>query len=240
MKQFLLLPRPAGAYKLHLPPYPKAVIFDWDDTLVESLACIAAAINETREAFGLPSWSKETVRKNCRRALKETFPDWFGERWEEARQYYYDHFRVLRESTPMEEKAGAGELLRWLKRRSIPAVVVSNKRHDLLCREIERVAWQDLMSAVSGTMDAPLPKPAREHVDHALGKAGLAACESVWFVGDGDTDVLCARAAGCTPIFIGDAEEARSMEVVHAFNGCPDVLDLLVGMHEKAMCPAQL
>lgn len=231
---FLLRRRPAGACDLPLPPYPKAVIFDWDDTLVESLGCIEAAINETREAFGLQRWSRDEVRVNCRRALKETFPVWFGARWEEARDFYYARYYPLREATPMEEKRGASELLGWLNRHAVPLAVVSNKRHDLLCREIERVGWQDLISAVSGTLDAPKPKPAREHVDHALGKAGLMASEDVWFVGDGDTDVLCARAAGCTPVFVGDPQEAHRLGVTHLFAGCSDVLDLLVRMHENA------
>lgn len=219
---------------MRLPPYPKAVIFDWDDTLVESLTCIADAINKTREAFGLAPWSREEVRVNCRRALKETFPVWFGSRWEEARDFYYNHYYPLRESLPMQEKAGASALLGWLNSQSVPVVVVSNKRHDLLCREIERTKWTDMILTVSGTMDAPKPKPAREHVDHALGKAGLTANEDVWFVGDGDTDVLCARASGCTPIFLGKEEEAHHLGAAYFFAECSDVLDLLVQMHEKA------
>lgn len=218
-----------------MPPYPKAVVFDWDNTLVESFACIEKAISETRAAFGLPKWGVDQTRKECRRALKETFPIWFGaDRWEEARSFFYAFYQPLREATPLEAMAGARSLLDALQDKAIPSVVVSNKRHDLLNREIERMGWQSLFAAVSGSLDAPIPKPAREHVDHALGKAGLAAGESVWFVGDGDTDVLCARAAGCTPLFVGDRREALELGVAHAFNDCADILDLLVGMNEKA------
>lgn len=134
----------------------------------------------------------------------------------------------------MQEMPGAGNLLRWLQAGRIPVCIVSNKRHDLLCREIERMGWQGMIAAVSGASDASKPKPDREHVDHALAKAGLSASADTWFVGDGDTDVLCARAAGCTPIFVGDAQEALRLNAPYRFTGCSEVLDLLVRMHEKA------
>ncbi len=111
------------------------------------------------------------------------------------------------------------ELLRWLKSQNIPAFVVSNKRGDYLRYEAEKLNWEDLFAAIVGAQDAPRDKPDRAHVDLALHKAGMTADADVWFVGDSDTDVLCARNAGCTPVLIGDADDATRLSVALNFSG---------------------
>ena len=36
---------------------PRAVIFDWDNTLVDSWVCIRESYNMTFRHFGMPEWS---------------------------------------------------------------------------------------------------------------------------------------------------------------------------------------
>jgi len=207
--------------------FPRAVIFDWDNTLVESWPAIAEAINQTRAAFGLETWTVDEVRSRCTRAARDSFPEWFGPRWKEAYDFYYrgfDEIRKRREITPL---PGAGALLRWLKAREVPAFVVSNKRGDYLRLEAERLQWRDYFASIVGAQDAVRDKPAREHVDHALSPTGIVADSSIWFVGDSETDVLCARNAGCTPVLIGHEELARCLVVDHVFADCQNLLEML-------------
>ena len=58
---------------------PRAAIFDWDNTLVDSWAIIHDAMNVTLEAMGHPKWSYDETRARVRRALREAFPDLFGD-----------------------------------------------------------------------------------------------------------------------------------------------------------------
>ena len=60
-----------------LPP-PAAIIWDWDNTLVDGWAAIAGGLNAAFAAFGLPLWTTEEVRGRVRRSLRESFPEMFG------------------------------------------------------------------------------------------------------------------------------------------------------------------
>ncbi len=206
---------------------PQALIFDWDNTLVDSWGAIAEAMNYTRKAFNLPLWSLDEVRANCTRAARDSFPEWFGEKWKKAYDIYYQGFDEVRRKRKITPLAGAVELLQWLKQEGLPTFVVSNKRGDYLRIEADKLNWQEYFVAIVGAQDAPRDKPHRDHVDHALDKGGIAASEAVWFVGDSETDMLCARNAGCTPILIGDRVNAEKLAVTHAFDDCA-ALNLLL------------
>ncbi len=54
-------------------PYPKAVIFDWDDTLVDGWPAIHEATNDTLTTFGLEPWTYEQTRANVRRSMRDIF-----------------------------------------------------------------------------------------------------------------------------------------------------------------------
>ncbi len=208
-------------------PRPTAFIFDWDNTLVDSWGAIAEAMNHTRKAFGLPLWSLGEVRTNCTRAARDSFPEWFGSEWKKAYEIYYAGFDEVRKKRLITPLRGAPELLAWLKGQGIPSFVVSNKRGDYLRIEAEKLQWQDYFVAIVGAQDSARDKPAREHVDHALNHANIAADETVWFVGDSETDILCARNAGCTPVLIGDAETAEKLAVPLVFPDCQELQELL-------------
>src|ERR1700722_10491762 len=107
---------------------PRALIFDWDNTLFDSWPAIAEAINMTREAFGLPVWSLDEIKLNCTRAARDSFPEWFGKDWEKAYDVYYKGFDEVRRRRDIKILPGAYELLMWLQQKKIPAFVVSNKR----------------------------------------------------------------------------------------------------------------
>jgi phosphoglycolate phosphatase len=208
-------------------PLPRAVIFDWDNTLVDSWPTIVDAINHTRIAMGHDVWTADEIRSRCTRAARDSFPEWFGNDWEKAYEIYYRGFDEIRKKREIKVLPGAFELLQWLKAEAIPSFIVSNKRGDYLRHEVERLKWQEYFVSVVGAQDARRDKPAREHVDHALQSSGITPDASVWFVGDSETDVLCARNAGCTPIFIGNETEATRLSVPQVYADCQNLLKML-------------
>lgn len=207
--------------------FPKAFVFDWDNTLVDSWPAIGEAINHTRAHFGLPTWNPEEIKANCTRAARDSFPEWFGTNWEKAYEIYYRDFDKVRRTRPIKVKNGAFEFLQWLKSLGIPCFVVSNKRGDYLRHEADKLGWNDYFMALVGAQDAPKDKPAREHVDFALKHADIVSDESVWFVGDSEIDMLCARNADCTPVYIGAREEAQKLSVSLVFDDCQGLHGLL-------------
>jgi len=210
---------------------PRAVIFDWDNTLVDSWGAIAEAINYVRTRYGQPVWTMNEILSNCTRSARESFPDWFGDQWQVACDDYYAFFDKIRGRMGLHPTEGAHDLLLWLKEKEIPALVVSNKSGDYLRQEATQLDWNKYFVSIVGAHDAPRDKPSREHADHALKLAGLVAHPDIWFIGDSEADIACARNANLLPILIGNKESARKLEVEHFVADCRELLGLLNKTH---------
>jgi phosphoglycolate phosphatase len=206
---------------------PRAVIFDWDNTLVDSWGAIAEAINQTRARYGLQTWNRDEILIHCTRSARESFPDWFGDNWQKASEEYYETFMKVRERMGINKALGASELLEWLQQKNIPAMVVSNKSGEHLRHEAVVLGWSKYFTSIVGARDAPRDKPSREHADQALLLAGLEEGPDIWFIGDSEIDIACARNAKCTPILIGTIDDAEKYGAKLAFPDCRAVLDYL-------------
>lgn len=180
---------------------PKAILFDWDNTLIDSWAAIHDAQNYTLTAFGLPRWTLEETRARVRGSMRDTYPQLFGERWREAGEVFYRRFAAkhLDTLTPL---PGSRELLTQLDAEGVYLAVVSNKRGDYLREEAARLGWLPLFARMVGAFDAERDKPAVEPVHFALAGSGIPAGGDVWFIGDADIDMQCASNAGCVPVLL--------------------------------------
>ena len=58
---------------------PRAILFDWYNTLVYSWPVIHDALNVTLEAFGLEPWNMDKTRVRVRKSLRDSFPELFGD-----------------------------------------------------------------------------------------------------------------------------------------------------------------
>jgi phosphoglycolate phosphatase len=182
---------------------PHAILFDWDNTLVDSWATIHEALNVVMAAMGSPLWSLQETKQRVRLSLRESFPLHFGERWEEAKRIYLDVFRAihLERLSPL---PGRGVLLQELADQGIYLGVVSNKTGALLRREAEWIGWSGFFGSLVGAGDAALDKPDAAPVVLALEPSGIGPGETVWLVGDTGVDMACARNSGCVPVLLGD------------------------------------
>ncbi len=198
---------------------PRAVLFDWDNTLVDSWGIIEASVNVTLEAMGHQPWTSEEIRVRVRHSLRNAFPPLFGDRWEEARAIYYGHF-AANHIQQLRALPGADALIRALHERGVYLAVVSNKTGRFLRAEAEALGWSGYFGGLVGAGDAAADKPAPDPVAMALAPAGLSVDETragdaadggVWFVGDADIDMECAHTAGCLPVLVsnGDGDFGR-------------------------------
>jgi phosphoglycolate phosphatase len=185
------------------PPAPHAILFDWDNTLVDNWGAIHAALNLTLAAMGHPTWTEDETRLRVQRSLRDSFPQMFRDRWREARDIFYRSFAEVHLHT-LRPMPGAGELLQELSAGGIYLAVVSNKTGNFLRLEAEHLGWARHFRHLVGETDAGKDKPAVEPVDMALADSGIARGTAVWFVGDGAVDVECARNAGLSAILVGD------------------------------------
>ena len=184
---------------------PRAVIFDWDNTLVDSWQTIHAALVETFEAMGHEPWTFEETRERVRYSMRESFPILFGKSWEEAARRFYEAFERLH-LAHLAPLPGARDMLHDLHGAGFCLSVVSNKTGRYLRQEAGHLGWQDLFHRMVGAGDAPRDKPAEDPVHMALDGSEVAAGESVWFVGDAGIDMEIAHKTGCVPVLLGGAD----------------------------------
>ena len=187
---------------------PRAILFDWDNTLVDNWQVICDSMNDALAAMGHPVWSLADTKARVRASLRDSFPKMFGDRWSEAREIYFKSFtsRHLLSLRPM---AGAELLLNEMRQRDIYLAVVSNKTGRFLRTEADHLGWSHMFGALVGAGDCSRDKPARDPVELALAPTGRGPDGSVWFVGDTDIDMECAVASGCLPVLL---REDRPME----------------------------
>jgi len=182
---------------------PRAIVFDWDNTLVDSWGTIHDALNFLMEAMAQPLWTLEQTRERVRLSLRESFPLIFGERWEEAQRIYLDRFRAihLERLTPL---PGRADMLRELAADGHYLAVVSNKTGAVLRNEAAHLGWSPLFGSIVGAGDAHTDKPHCAPVELALQPSGIKPGPDVWFVGDTAVDMECALASGCVPVLLGE------------------------------------
>lgn len=185
-----------------LLPRPKAVVFDWDGTLVDSWRAIHAGIEVTFRAMGLEPWTLEETKQRVRQSMRDSFPKLFGGRWEEAARIFYDTYAELHVDGTS-ALPGAEALIEGLAAAGIRLAVLSNKNGAYLRREAEKLGWERYFDRLVGATDAPEDKPSALALRHALEASGIEAGPAVWIVGDAAIDLECARNAGCLGILLG-------------------------------------
>jgi len=186
---------------MHLPK-PHAIIFDWDNTLVDTWPVIHHAMVLTFQDMGHEPWTLEQTKERVRRSMRDAFPELFGERWEEAGKKYQQHYLSSHLLT-LEQLPRALEVLEAIKKAGIHCVVVSNKKGPTLRKEVENIGWAGYFNSVVGADDAARDKPHKDPVLLAFDKTHIVPNPNVWFVGDSDVDLECALNTGCTAILYG-------------------------------------
>lgn len=194
---------------------PRAIIFDWDNTLVDTWPLIHKALHETFTKHGLMPWTFEETKARVAHSARDAFPKLFGEKWEVAGQdyqafYQRDHLDGL-ETLPLSE-----EVLQFLKEKGVYLAVVSNKKGHNLRKEVVHLGWDKYFDRLVGSNDAPRDKPHPDPVHLALEGSGLEAGDEVWFVGDTTVDLECAQNTNCVPILYGEVEaEKRDGKIIY-------------------------
>ena len=180
---------------------PKAILFDWDNTLVNNWDPIFISYNETLKKLGLKKKSKEETLENAKYSLRETFPNLFKDDWRKARKIFYETFKKIHlqkiKPLPKVEK-----ILKIINEKKIPCGVISNKDSDLLRKEINKLGWKKYFNVLVGANEAKKDKPSKFPLLLALKKISLKPNKNIWYVGDNDIDVEFAKKNNCSSIFI--------------------------------------
>jgi phosphoglycolate phosphatase len=207
---------------------PKALLFDWDNTLVDTWLTCYEAINKTRLFYGHAPYTPERFSKEPHMSLRESFPLIFEHKAQEAEQFFYSQVNDTHLET-LQPLPGAEKLLQWAVQQGLYVGVVSNKAGELLRKEVQHLGWGKYFKKIIGSYDTEADKPSHIPLLAALKGSFLDPGHQVWFVGDSCVDVLCAQRAGCVPVTIGE-HAAKPEEIVVQGKDCLQLARILSGL----------
>lgn len=207
---------------------PKAILFDWDNTLVNTWRVAYDAMNVALEAVGRDSITVDEFWSRPHHSMRDAAYELFGEHHEKGRRIFYETVekRHLHNIVALQ---GAESLLKNLKNLSIYTGIVSNKEGNYLRREVEHLGWKPHFRQIVGAQDTEEDKPSPVPVLVALQDSTVVPGHDVWFVGDSIVDVYCARASGCVPVVVGHGEAAQQDDIIHAKN-CDGLAQLIANL----------
>ena len=207
----------------------RAVVFDLDGTLTNTLDDIADAMNRALRLHGLPEWPVEAYRYLVGDGAKKLAERAVRERQElalsvqkEYQAYYEKHTRVK-----TQPYAGVPEMLRTLQGRGVPLAVFSNKP-DADTKGVVGYFSPDItFAAVRGLVAGGPVKPAPTGALAVAERLGVQPGE-VLYLGDTSTDMQCALNAGMHPVGalwgFRTEEELRSSGAEHVIEKPQDIL----------------
>ncbi len=179
----------------------RAVLFDLDGTLTNTLADISTAMERALRLHGLPGWQVDDYRylvgdgakKLAERAVRDR-QELAGSVQASYQAYYEKH--ALVETRPY---AGIEALLEALSRRGMMLAVLSNKpdadTQNVVRHFFPSTPWAALRGQVEGV-------PVKPHPAGALWVAEQLRVlpSEVLYLGDTAVDMRCAVAAGMHPV----------------------------------------
>ena len=176
----------------------KAVIFDLDGTLLNTIDDLANSVNFMLEKFGFPIFSVEEykykvgngMRKLIERSLPQTYKN--DEQIEKSLSVFMDYYNQHKNdnTAPYE---GIIDLLNDLKNAGIKLAVVTNKAH-LSAKPLIENTFIGVFDEVCGQKENVPTKPNPQSVLNVLETLNVAP-EDCLFVGDSGVDMQTAKNA---------------------------------------------
>jgi phosphoglycolate phosphatase len=183
-----------------VPPAPlRAVLFDFDGTLVDSAPGLADTANDMRAARGLPPLALQALRPGAGSGARGMLAVAFGLRPGDAA--YEAHKHEFLECYPqrMLEKAhlfaGVAAMLLRIEAAGMAWGIVTNKALRFAEPMVAALGLKPRCRVLVGGDSTPHTKPHPAPLAEAARRLGIehAACA---YVGDDERDMLAGRAAG--------------------------------------------
>lgn len=211
----------------------RALVFDLDGTLIDSLPDIVWSFRAAFEAEAAPAPTEADVRALIGRPLEEMVAAFVSDGADVTpicdayRRIYPLHFTERTRPFP-----GATEVLAEVRRRGWATAVATTKRTAMARRLVAALGLDAYLDHVQGTDDLP-HKPAPDVIHAALAALGA---EGAWMVGDTVSDLQAGRAAGLRTYAVSwGTHDARRLAEAEPDALEPDLWRLLELVPEQAV-----
>ena len=191
----------------------KAVLFDMDGTVLDTLDDLADSVNRSLREFCLPEVSRfqvgQSLGNGAKYLIRHCLPEGSDEALcEQVLSFYkpwYDAHCLIK-TKPYD---GILQLMETLRADGVSQAIISNKP-DSAVQELAEAFFPGLMDVVIGESPAVKRKPSPDTVLAAASQMGLMASDCV-YIGDTEVDLETARNAGmdCIPVSWGFRTEEQ-------------------------------
>ena len=182
----------------------KAILWDLDGTLLDTLQDLTDAVNVTLTTHGFPTHSREAVcgfvGNGIRSLIERALPPQSSPQTVETVLRDYNAYYAAHCNEATAPYAGILPLLQRLDAAGVRSAVVSNKSAYAVEPLVAQHFGQSIALAVGVTAELP-PKPDIAMVNNALVQLGVAAADAL-YIGDSEVDVHTARHAGMDGVFV--------------------------------------
>jgi len=176
----------------------KAVIFDLDGTLLNTIDDLANSVNFMLRQFGFPTFSvdeyKYKVGNGMRKLIERSLPKTHGsdEQIEKSLKVFMDYYNQHKSDNTAPYK-DIINLLNDLKTKGIKLAVVTNKAH-VSANPLIKNTFPDIFDEITGQKENVPTKPNPQSVFNTLEKLNVTPDECL-FVGDSGVDMQTAKNA---------------------------------------------
>ena len=172
----------------------KAVLYDMDGTVLDSLSDLCNAVNHILEQYGMPTHDKKVIARNlgngARYLLAHCAPEGTSEELvdkmlKDYGPWYDSHCAIL--TAPYE---GIIELMETLRAAGVKQGVMSNKQ-DSAVKTLCEQYFPGLLECALGESETVRRKPNPDAVLKALEEMGIDKSDAI-YVGDTEVDIKTA------------------------------------------------
>ncbi len=199
---------------------PSLLIFDWDGTLMDSVALICRCLEAAFAYAGLPGRSMADYRSIIGLGLGDALARLAPEADERARSrilegYRRCYFAADPEDTPL--FPGVEDSLKSLRESGFTLAVATGKARRGLDRALDAHPSLRPLFAATRCADESRSKPHPQMLMEILAATGRKATEA-WMIGDTVHDVAMARAAGMAALGVScGVDDVHTLEREGAF-----------------------
>ena len=181
----------------------KAVIFDLDGTLLNSLIDIAESVNYVLRKYNLPQHKfddyKYMIGNGVEVLVKKALPDNISK--EDFEKYYKEISEVYRENQMNKTHPydGIKDMLQGLKDKGVKINILSNKPDNFTQEVVKHYFPEFEFAVIRGALPDVPKKPAPDAVYSIVEQNGIDK-QDFLYVGDTSTDMQTAKNAGLTAV----------------------------------------